>query len=221
MMEEKSALIAMSGGVDSSVAALLTRDAGYRSLGCTMRLYRNEESGSAEESRDGRTCCSLDDTEDARSVARKIGIPYQVFNYTDEFKKRVTDRFAAAYGAHPAFDLGLGAVESAVMSLAVHAVGAVIIISQSPSTSVTHRLFNLRYCFVGHKHHNLALCAFLGFENAHVLHPYFLGHLKVHATHSAVHIGVSAIDSNIMLNCLGNNSFLITSADYLFKSAKQ
>jgi tRNA-specific 2-thiouridylase len=99
MMEEKSALIAMSGGVDSSVAALLAREAGYRSLGCTMRLYRNEDPGSAEESFDGRTCCSLDDAEDARSVAAKIGIPYRVFNFTDDFRREVIDRFVACYEA--------------------------------------------------------------------------------------------------------------------------
>ena len=100
MMEDKSALIAMSGGVDSSVAALLTREAGYRCLGCTMRLYRNGDPGFAETegSADGaRTCCSLDDTEDARSVAMKIGIPYQVFNFTDDFRREVVDRFAACY----------------------------------------------------------------------------------------------------------------------------
>ena len=79
-----SALIAMSGGVDSSVAALLMKEAGWRCLGCTMRLYTNEEADLAG----SRTCCSLDDVEDARSVTRKIGIPYQVFNYTEAFVRR-------------------------------------------------------------------------------------------------------------------------------------
>ncbi|MBE6726344.1 MAG: tRNA 2-thiouridine(34) synthase MnmA [Ruminococcaceae bacterium] len=95
MIEEKTALVAMSGGVDSSVAALLTKEAGYRVLGCTMRLYENEDAGIPS----GRTCCSLDDVEDARSVARKIGIPYQVFNFTGEFRSRVMERFAACYEA--------------------------------------------------------------------------------------------------------------------------
>ena len=65
----------MSGGVDSSVAAFLMKEKGYQCTGCTMRLYTNEDAGVPT----GRTCCSLDDTEDARSVARRIGIPYQVF----------------------------------------------------------------------------------------------------------------------------------------------
>ncbi len=85
----------MSGGVDSSVAALLIKEAGYKALGCTMRLYTNEDAGVTT----GRTCCSLDDVEDARSVARKIGIPYQVFNFTEDFRRDVMDRFVSCYEA--------------------------------------------------------------------------------------------------------------------------
>ena len=58
------ALIAMSGGVDSSVAAKLIKDAGFACVGCTMKLYDNEDIGVSR----GHTCCSLDDVEDARSV---------------------------------------------------------------------------------------------------------------------------------------------------------
>ena len=71
-MEERKALIAMSGGVDSSVAAYLMKQAGYRCTGATMRLYNNELIGEGLES----TCCSLDDVEDARSVARRLGMPF-------------------------------------------------------------------------------------------------------------------------------------------------
>ena len=89
---EKTALIAMSGGVDSSVAALLTHEAGYRCLGCNMRLVQNEEAPA-----DARTCCSLEDAEDARSVARRIGIPFQVFNFTADFDEAVVRRFVSCY----------------------------------------------------------------------------------------------------------------------------
>ena len=74
-------LIAMSGGVDSSVAAYLIKSQGYDCIGCTMKLYDNEDIGISH----NRTCCSLDDVEDARSVAYKIGMPYYVFNLKDGF----------------------------------------------------------------------------------------------------------------------------------------
>ena len=64
-MSQKKALIAMSGGVDSAVAAYLTCQSGYACTGATMRLYDNTFPGTDQES----TCCSLDDVEDARSVA--------------------------------------------------------------------------------------------------------------------------------------------------------
>ena len=66
----KKALIAMSGGVDSSVAAYLMKEAGYDCIGVTMKLYDNEDIGMARE----KTCCSLSDIEDARSVCVKLGI---------------------------------------------------------------------------------------------------------------------------------------------------
>ena len=95
------ALIAMSGGVDSSVAALLTKEKGIECIGCTMKLYEAEDTDM--EQTDGKTCCSLDDTEDARSVARRLGMPFYVFNYKDEFRDKVMNKFASAYeqGATP------------------------------------------------------------------------------------------------------------------------
>ncbi len=86
-------LVAMSGGVDSSVAALLLRDAGYDARGVTLRLFENEAAGLSRE----KTCCSLEDVEDARSVARRLGLPFTVFNFTEEFRACVMDRFADAY----------------------------------------------------------------------------------------------------------------------------
>ena len=88
-MENKRALIGMSGGVDSSVAAYLTLRQGFDCIGATMRLY----DGSEEES----TCCGLDDVADARSVAHRLGIRHYVFNFKDDFEKLVIDDFIAAY----------------------------------------------------------------------------------------------------------------------------
>ncbi len=86
-------LIAMSGGVDSSVAALLMKERGFECVGVTMKLYSNEEIGLKKE----HSCCSLDDVEDARSVAMRLGIPYYVFNFADRFRECVIDRFVDAY----------------------------------------------------------------------------------------------------------------------------
>ncbi|MCD7953303.1 MAG: tRNA 2-thiouridine(34) synthase MnmA [Synergistaceae bacterium] len=98
-MNGKRALIAMSGGVDSSVAAFLTKEAGFDCAGATMKLFSNEDIGVEGESR----CCSLDDVEDARSVANRLGIPFFVFNFSDNFRREVIERFIAAYksGATP------------------------------------------------------------------------------------------------------------------------
>lgn len=87
------ALIAMSGGVDSSVAACLMLQAGYDCVGATMKLFQNEDVGVSNE----HTCCSLDDVEDARSVACALGIPHYVFQFADRFREEVIDRFVAAY----------------------------------------------------------------------------------------------------------------------------
>ena len=75
------AMIGMSGGVDSSVAAWLTAQAGYDCIGATMRLHIG----------DGN------DTEDARNVAARMGIPFHVFDFSEEFKRLVKDSFVRAY----------------------------------------------------------------------------------------------------------------------------
>lgn len=82
-MAEK-VLVAMSGGVDSSVAAYLLQQQGYECIGVTMRLYENETAGIPR----GHTCCSLDDVEDARAVAYDLGMPYYVLNLRKSLTKK-------------------------------------------------------------------------------------------------------------------------------------
>ena len=95
---EKKALIAMSGGVDSSVAALLCQRQGFDCMGVTLKLYDNQDAGLGEASFPGeKTCCSVDDVADARSVAFRLGMPFYVFNFKEAFRREVMDRFAAAY----------------------------------------------------------------------------------------------------------------------------
>lgn len=92
-------LIAMSGGVDSSVAAFLMKEQGCECIGATMKLFHNEDIGVSRT----KTCCSLEDVEDARLVALRLGIPYYVFTFSDDFKGQVIDRFISSYerGATP------------------------------------------------------------------------------------------------------------------------
>ena len=89
----KKALIAMSGGVDSSVAALIMKEKGYDCIGITMKLY-DSETGQACRS---RTCCTLEDVEDARQVASALSIPYYVLNFKDDFQKKVILPFVETY----------------------------------------------------------------------------------------------------------------------------
>ena len=90
----KNALIAMSGGVDSSVAALLMQEQGYHCTGVTMKLFNNEDIGLPL--MDSK-CCSLDDIQDAKSVCAKMGMEHFTFNYGDRFRTEVIDRFINAY----------------------------------------------------------------------------------------------------------------------------
>ncbi len=87
------ALIAMSGGVDSSVAAKIMVDEGYECIGCTMKLHDNQ----SESDRETKTCCSLNDVEDARSVAMRLGMKYYVFNFQEDFKEKIIDKFIQSY----------------------------------------------------------------------------------------------------------------------------
>lgn len=85
-------LVAMSGGVDSSVAAALMVEAGHQVIGATLKLWEgpNGEAPTAG-------CCTVSDSEDARRVAAQLGIPYYVFDYTDDFREGVVGPFVSSY----------------------------------------------------------------------------------------------------------------------------
>ncbi|MCC6312010.1 MAG: tRNA 2-thiouridine(34) synthase MnmA [Trueperaceae bacterium] len=86
-------VVAMSGGVDSSVAAALLKAQGFDVIGVSMQLSATP----AATVRAGQGCCSLEDFRDARRVAERLAIPYYVWNLTDVFRTRVTDVFASEY----------------------------------------------------------------------------------------------------------------------------
>ncbi|MEY4360866.1 MAG: tRNA-specific 2-thiouridylase MnmA [Actinomycetota bacterium] len=83
-------LVAMSGGVDSSVAAALLREQGHEIVGVTMRLWGGESDTG---------CCSVSDVDDARRVAQQLGIDHLVFNFTDDFHRAVVDPYVADHSA--------------------------------------------------------------------------------------------------------------------------
>ena len=92
-MMNKKILVAMSGGVDSSVAAALLVEQGYEVAGATIRTWASNTCIN----RNTRSCCGLTGVEDARAVAERLGIRYWVFNFEEEFKRHVVDYFASEY----------------------------------------------------------------------------------------------------------------------------
>ena len=91
---KKKVVVGMSGGVDSSVAALLLKEQGYDVIGVTMQIWQDEDRTFQEEQ---GGCCGLSAVEDAEKVARMIDIPYYVMNFKDEFRRNVMDYFVEEY----------------------------------------------------------------------------------------------------------------------------
>ena len=81
-------LVAMSGGVDSSAAALILREQGHEVVGVTMRLWGGESDTG---------CCSVSDVDDARRVAQQVGIDHLVFNFSDDFDRHVVEPYVASH----------------------------------------------------------------------------------------------------------------------------
>ena len=109
-MDNNKVLMAMSGGVDSSVAAHLLKSEGRELIGAMMKLFTDEALGdifeaavgitgmnSNADSAGSRACCTLSDADDARAVANAMGFPFYVFNFTDTFAAEVMERFVRAY----------------------------------------------------------------------------------------------------------------------------
>lgn len=93
-MEQKTVVMGMSGGVDSSVGAYLLKKQGYHVIGITMQIWQKKE-GVYEKEEGG--CCGLSAVEDARRVADELGIPFYVMNFRKEFQTTVIDYFIEEY----------------------------------------------------------------------------------------------------------------------------
>ncbi len=92
MLDENKVIVAMSGGVDSSVAAYLLKEQGYDCHAVTLKLYDESDCDNS-----GKACCTDKDVEDARLISAGLGIPFDVYNFKDDFKGEVIDRFVKGY----------------------------------------------------------------------------------------------------------------------------
>ena len=92
---ETTVVVAMSGGVDSSVAAALLSEQGYRCIGVMMRLWAEVASGEGSRNK----CCDEESVDDARRVADQLGMPFYLTNVERPFKQKVVDFFIDGYSA--------------------------------------------------------------------------------------------------------------------------
>ncbi len=94
-LQARRVLVAMSGGVDSSVAAALLAERGWDVTGVHLKLADTPAHAQVQ----GKGCCTLADADDARRVADTIGIPFYVWDFVEEFQQAVVDDFAAEYAS--------------------------------------------------------------------------------------------------------------------------
>jgi tRNA-specific 2-thiouridylase len=94
-LNKNRVVVAMSGGVDSSVSAYLLKKQGYEVIGISMKTHESPESRVS--SPESKSCCSVDDIMDARAVCQKLEIPFYAMNFKKEFKEQVMDYFADEY----------------------------------------------------------------------------------------------------------------------------
>lgn len=93
--DQTTVVVAMSGGVDSSVVAARLVDAGYRVIGVMMRLWSEEAPGQSRENR----CCTIESTNDARRIAAQLGIPFYLINVEEIFRRNVVEAFIVGYSS--------------------------------------------------------------------------------------------------------------------------